>query len=208
MSTEFTSAGLTAGQLNAIVKKLGGHENALRFLRGELAVSEMKKEWRDEEDVIRFTVRSTGDDGVQWASRLERKDFPISRGAREILGSKSGRFTKGLYFDVAVFKARCFGQTSISRLEVLEQSFAWKFDPPTVELACLIRDKFSNTEIRKMGFRSIFVMNSIMVPTSPILSVEAFGSKPSDSGIGICTNENFKGDSASGFAFIQATYHQ
>ncbi len=34
MSTEFASAGLTAGQLNAIVKKLGGHEAALNFLRG------------------------------------------------------------------------------------------------------------------------------------------------------------------------------
>ncbi len=37
MSTEFASAGLTAGQLNAIVKRLGGHERALMFLRGELS---------------------------------------------------------------------------------------------------------------------------------------------------------------------------
>lgn len=36
---DFTSANLTAGQLNAIVKKLGGHEAAMRFLRGELVVS-------------------------------------------------------------------------------------------------------------------------------------------------------------------------
>ena len=39
MSTEFASASLTAGQLNAIVKKLGGHDMALRFLRDELSVS-------------------------------------------------------------------------------------------------------------------------------------------------------------------------
>ncbi len=38
MSTEFASADLTAGQLNAIVKKLGGHEEALKFLRGETMV--------------------------------------------------------------------------------------------------------------------------------------------------------------------------
>ena len=38
MSTEFASAGLTAGQLNAIVKKLGGHDMALCFLRDELVV--------------------------------------------------------------------------------------------------------------------------------------------------------------------------
>ena len=41
MSNKFASAGLTAGQLNAIVKKLGGHDSALRFLRGELTVSEL-----------------------------------------------------------------------------------------------------------------------------------------------------------------------
>lgn len=38
MGKEFASADLTAGQLNAIVKKLGGYEGALRFLRGELEV--------------------------------------------------------------------------------------------------------------------------------------------------------------------------
>ncbi|MFA6278757.1 MAG: hypothetical protein WCS97_01940 [Candidatus Paceibacterota bacterium] len=37
---DFASKNLTAGQLNAIVKKLGGEEMALRFLRDELTVSE------------------------------------------------------------------------------------------------------------------------------------------------------------------------
>lgn len=36
---DFVSHNLTAGQLNAIVKKLGGEEAAIRFLRGELTVS-------------------------------------------------------------------------------------------------------------------------------------------------------------------------
>lgn len=37
-SEKFASADLTVGQLNAIVKKLGGHEAALQFLRDELQV--------------------------------------------------------------------------------------------------------------------------------------------------------------------------
>ena len=44
MSEKFASANLTAGQLNAIVKILGGEAGALRLLRGELAVSEPPKE--------------------------------------------------------------------------------------------------------------------------------------------------------------------
>ncbi|HVM58992.1 MAG TPA: hypothetical protein VMT80_01545 [Candidatus Paceibacterota bacterium] len=39
---DFASQNLTAGQLNAIVKKLGGEQDALRFLRGELVVSAPK----------------------------------------------------------------------------------------------------------------------------------------------------------------------
>ena len=39
---DFASQNLTAGQLNAIVKKLGGEQDALRFLRGELVVSTAK----------------------------------------------------------------------------------------------------------------------------------------------------------------------
>lgn len=38
----FVAQNLTLGQLNAIVKKLGGEARAKRFLRGELCVSEIK----------------------------------------------------------------------------------------------------------------------------------------------------------------------
>ena len=40
---EFASKDLTADQLNAIVKKIGGHDMALRLLRDELAVVEIKQ---------------------------------------------------------------------------------------------------------------------------------------------------------------------
>jgi len=39
----FASQNLTAGQLNAIVKKLGGEKGAMRFLAGELIVTENPK---------------------------------------------------------------------------------------------------------------------------------------------------------------------
>lgn len=38
MESEFAMKNLTAGQLNAIVKRLGGEDAALQFLRGELMV--------------------------------------------------------------------------------------------------------------------------------------------------------------------------
>lgn len=41
MSNEFASAGLTAGQLNAGVKIIGGHDAFLALLRGELVVTKV-----------------------------------------------------------------------------------------------------------------------------------------------------------------------
>jgi hypothetical protein len=38
----FASADLTVGQLNAVVKKIGGHDAVLKFLRGELIIHERK----------------------------------------------------------------------------------------------------------------------------------------------------------------------
>lgn len=38
MSNEFSSSDLTAGQLNAIVKKLGGRDGALKFLRDDVII--------------------------------------------------------------------------------------------------------------------------------------------------------------------------
>jgi hypothetical protein len=55
--TLFVSAGLTAGQLNAIVKKLGGQDMALRLLRDELLVVEKPKPGLTSEPVLDFLVQ-------------------------------------------------------------------------------------------------------------------------------------------------------
>jgi hypothetical protein len=65
MSTEFASADLTAGQLNAIVKKLGGHDGAIKFLQGKLSVSEPTRNWREEDGVIYLSVTSDGTTGPE-----------------------------------------------------------------------------------------------------------------------------------------------
>ncbi len=38
MSNQFAAKNLTVGQLNAVVKKMGGAENVMQFLRGELVI--------------------------------------------------------------------------------------------------------------------------------------------------------------------------
>lgn len=54
---DFASQNLTAGQLNAIVKNLGGEEGALKFLRGELVVQPAVIPEPAPEPVLDFIVR-------------------------------------------------------------------------------------------------------------------------------------------------------
>src|SRR3989338_5494643 len=108
MSNEFTSAGLTAGQLNAIVKKLGGHDSALRFLRGELTVSELIRNWRERDSVIYFSVTSSGTIGEEWIKRLERKGFRVSDYAKGMLFSRDFKPTNGVTTEVVVLKGMLF----------------------------------------------------------------------------------------------------
>src|SRR3989338_5485130 len=96
MSNKFASAGLTAGQLNAIVKKLGGHEMALRFLRDELSISEPARSWHEEDGVIYFSVTSDGTTGEEWIKRLESDGFRIGKHARQILRSLDFKPTNGV----------------------------------------------------------------------------------------------------------------
>lgn len=53
----FASQNLTAGQLNAIVKNLGGEEGALKFLRGELIVQPVVVPESQPEPQLNFIVR-------------------------------------------------------------------------------------------------------------------------------------------------------
>ena len=53
-------ASLDLGTIEAVFNKLGGMDGAQRFLRGEIAVSEPARHWREEDGVIYFEVTSNG----------------------------------------------------------------------------------------------------------------------------------------------------
>ena len=108
MSNEFASKNLTVGQINAIVKKLGGYEAALKFLRGELAVSEPVRAWREHGGIISFSVTSDGTTGEGWITRLEQKGIRVSPCAKSVLRSSEFKPTSGLTTDIVVLKDGLF----------------------------------------------------------------------------------------------------
>ena len=85
MSTEFASAGLTAGQLNAIVKKLGGEKGALKFLRGELVVQPAVIPEPPPEPVLDFIVRvdrSVKPNYPDWMEKVMHPELELARPAK------------------------------------------------------------------------------------------------------------------------------
>src|SRR3989338_1235966 len=159
MSTEFASAGLTAGQLNAIVKKFGGHDMVLRFLRDELSVSKPTRSWREEDGAIYFSVTSEGTTGKDWITRLESKGFRVGDYAKQVLRSPDFKPTNGVTTEVAVLKGMLFEDNDRITKKIRAEADKRKLGKPEPELACFIREKFTDEEIEAMGLVWIVAMH-------------------------------------------------
>ena len=159
MNTKFASAGLTAGQLNAIVKKLGGHDMALRFLRDELSVSEPARSWHKEDGVSYFSVTSDGTTGEEWITRLESNEFHVGNCAKQVLRSPDFKPTNGVTTEVAVLKGMLFKDQSRITKNIRAEADKRKLKKPNAEVTCLIREAFTDKEIKAMGLTLIVAMH-------------------------------------------------
>lgn len=162
MSTEFASAGYTAGQLNAIVKllkKQAGEDGPERFLQGELTISEPVRRWREQDGIIYFSVTSDGTTGSEWIKRLEEKCFRVGNYAKSVLRSPDFKPTSGVTTEVAVLKGMLFEDDDLITKKIRAEAEKRKFQKPNAEVACLIRENFSDEEIKAMELWWIIVMH-------------------------------------------------
>ncbi|HPY08827.1 MAG: hypothetical protein ACOX0H_02545 [Patescibacteria group bacterium] len=164
MKSEFASADLTAGQLNAIVEKLGGREGALRFLRDETLVTEPKRKWREQDGSIYFSVTSDRTTGKEWIVRLMNNGFKLSDYATSILCSKEFKPSLGTTTEIVVLKDMfcdnnigLFSDWGIKNIRFKVANS--KFVAPNAEVTCLIREAFSDAEMKLMGLGWIFTMH-------------------------------------------------
>ena len=160
MSKEFASAEMTAGQLNAIVKKLGGYDGAMKFLRDELSVSERICYFTEEDGVITFTLPATdGTTGKEWIARLEKKGNRIGNYARQLLLSSDFKPTTGKAYTMKVLKGEIFSDNNRTTKNIREEAKKRKFQTPNPEMACLIRENFTDEELKEMGLVWVVVMH-------------------------------------------------
>lgn len=150
---------LNLGQIEAIVNKLGGMEGALRFLRGKTLITEPERKWREENGIIYFSVTSDGTTGEEWITRLESKGFRISDYAKSILCSKDFKPTSGVTTEIAILKGMLFEDSNRTTKKIRTEAESRKLTKPGAEIACLIRENFSDKEIEAMGLYWIVIMH-------------------------------------------------
>ena len=143
----------------AIVNRLGGEDAADRFLRGELAVSEPTHSWREANGVIYLSVISNGTTGEQWITRLEGKNLRIGDYAKQVLRSPDFKPTSGVLTKVAVLKGILFENSDRITSKIYAEAVNRKLEKPNAEIACLIREKFTDKEIEAMGLTWIVAMH-------------------------------------------------
>jgi len=150
---------LDPGQIEAIVNKLGGMNGVQRFLCGEITVSEPECAWREEDGVIYFTVTSDGTTGSEWIERLEKKGFRVSGYAKSVLRSADFKPTNGITTEVAVLKGSLFSNNDRLTRKIRAEAERRNLTTPNAEIACLIREKFSDEEIKEMDLWWIVAMH-------------------------------------------------
>jgi len=165
MKSEFLISGIETGKLNAMVKNVMTQtgitepEEAVRMMNsGELRISVIKPKWTDKDGIIRFSLTADGTTGEQWIARLESKGFCVADYAKSVLRSKSFKPTSDTY-EIAVLKGEIFSDNERITKNIREEAKNRKLATPNAEIACLIREKFSDKELEAIGLHRIIAMH-------------------------------------------------
>jgi len=149
----------TVDRIQAVWNILGGEEGVDRLIKGEITVSEPKHPWRDEYCVVNFSVTSDGTTGEEWIKRLEDKGFHLDTYVKRILRSPEFKPTDGVMTEVVILKGMLFADSNRFTKTIRAEADKRNLTKPNAEIACLIREKFTDEEIWLMGFWWIVVMH-------------------------------------------------
>jgi len=197
---------LSLGQIEAIVNKLGGMDKVNMFLRGELIISELTRSWTEKDRVIYLDddLVSDGTTGEEWIARLESKGFRVSNYAKSVLRSESFVLSNpGTIYRVAVLKGEIFSDNKRITKNIRKEAKKRSLSTPNTEIACLIREKFSDKELEAMDLYWIVTMHEAIKDSDrdpALLSASRYGD-----GSWLDSYYDFPGrewDRDSGFAFV------
>ncbi|MDO8482892.1 MAG: hypothetical protein Q7S86_03685 [bacterium] len=128
-------------------------------VHGFIDANRMDCIWREQNGVIYFSVTSDGTTGEGWITRLESKGFRIGDYAKQILHSSAFMPTNGVTSKVAVLKGMLFEDNDRITKKIRADADKRKLLKLNAEIACLIREKFTDEDIEAMGLWWIVAMH-------------------------------------------------
>ncbi len=168
-------------------------------------VSEPPRSWREEGDVIYFSVTSDGTTGESWITRLERKGVHLEV-AKQIIRNPCFTPTKGVTFQIAVLKGKIWSDRNRLTSTIRAEATRRGWQKPPAEVACLIREKFTDAQIEAMGLLWIITMHEPIEDSGR--DPRVLGTSRFDSGSWL---RAYNGDSGTswyrghGFAFVASS---
>ena len=118
-----------------------------------------KPKWLEKDGVIYFSVTSDGTSGEEWVKRLRGNRFRVGCYARHLLCSPSFVPTSDITTKVAILKSMLFKDNDLVKSKICAEAKRRKLSKPNAEVACLIREKFSDADIKAMGLICIVAMH-------------------------------------------------
>lgn len=138
-------------------KEAGRQFTAFLKNGGRVPVAESK--WREQDGVIYSSFTSDGTTGEEWINRLEKQGFRIGDYAKSVLRSEGFKPTKGVTTEIAVLKGELFADNDRITKNIRKEANKRKLQKPNAEVACFIREKFSDKDLEAMGLWWIVTMH-------------------------------------------------
>ncbi len=209
-NNEFASSSLTVGELNALVKnvmrqtKVDDPNEAVRLVNsGEWTLVGPTRAWTEKDGIILFSVTSDGTTGKEWVKRLEKKGFRVGDYAKSLLLSSEFKPSSGVTTPIAVLKGLLFKDGDRTTKNIRAEADKRKLTKPNPEVACLIREKFTDEEIEAMGLWYIVAMHDPIKDSDGDLNL--LNVNRNDNGRWLNTyydNPDSRWDRVRGFAFV------
>lgn len=164
------NAGFTPGEITKLTqfKDLKGIK---AILNGQAEIFFPVLKYREENGVIYFKVVSDGTTGEEWITRLENAGFKLSKYAKKLLLSKEFKATTGITYEIAVLKGGLFTDSNRITKKIRNEADKRKLVTLSPEVACLIREMFSDEEIKAMGLNWIVIMHKPIKDSDGVLSL-------------------------------------
>jgi len=110
-------------------------------------------------NLISFSVTSNGLSGKEWITRLESKGFHVGDYAKSLLRSDDFKPTNGVTTEIAILKGMFFEDDERITKNIRSEANRREWITPNAEIACLIREMFTDEEIEDMGLWAIIAMH-------------------------------------------------